>query len=116
MPIYEYDCPSCGGFTALRPMSEYRESQSCPSCGAPAPRAILSAPGLPLLGAAARRAHAVNEQSAHEPRLVSAVGRTTAGKHGPGCACCKPGHSAPVRHGRDGAKSFPTRRPWMISH
>lgn len=111
MPVYEYDCPACGDFTAMRPMAEYREPQPCPGCGVPAPRVLLSAPRLPVLGAAVRKAHAINERSAHEPKRSG--GKT----HGAGCACCKPGaRSTGTRVAADGAKSFPARRPWMISH
>ncbi len=116
MPVYEYDCPDCGDFTALRTLAEFREPEPCPICGTPAPRVLLSAPGLPVLSSAVRRKHAINERSAHEPRHSSAAERA-AGGHGSGCACCRPGaKSARVRQTADGAKSFPGQRPWMISH
>lgn len=117
MPIYEYDCPRCGDFTALRPMAQYREPHPCPDCGEPAPRAVFSAPGLPLLSAASRTAHATNERSAHAPKVSRKGEREAGSKHGPGCACCKPGAaSARTRVAQDGSKSFPSKRPWMISH
>lgn len=117
MPLYEYDCAACGDFTALRPMAEYREPQPCPDCGQPAPRALFTAPSLPILGSAARTAHARNERSAHEPMVSKKAEREVASKHGAGCACCKPGvGSARTQRGADGAKSFPSKRPWMISH
>jgi putative FmdB family regulatory protein len=116
MPVYEYGCPDCGDFTALMPLARYREPQPCPACGEPSPRVVRSAPGLPLLRAETRKALAINERSAHAPKLSTAGERESAGKHGPSCACCKPGHSARTRQGADGAKSFPGRRPWMISH
>jgi hypothetical protein len=36
--------------------------------------------------------------------------------HGPGCGCCSTKPSRLVKQTKSGAKSFPTARPWMISH
>lgn len=107
MPTYEYACEACGDFTALRSMAQCRDPHPCPSCGKPAARAFATAPAFAGLPAAVRRAHAVNERSANEPRSASG--------HGAGCACCGTGKSSAVR-GADGSKAFPTKRPWMISH
>ena len=110
MPVYEYECPTCGDFTALRPMSEAREPQPCPDCSALAPRVLRTAPAYAGMPAAARKAHSVNERSADSPRLSSEGGH----KHGPGCGCgSKPGRTL---HHANGAKSFPGNRPWMINH
>jgi putative FmdB family regulatory protein len=113
MPVYEYLCPNCGAFTALRPMAECRDSRPCPGCGRAAPRVLISAPALATMPAASRRAHAVNERASHEPGLASRQG---AHVHGPGCGCgssTRPGTTVTTA---DGAKGFPTKRPWMISH
>ena len=32
MPIYEYDCPECGAFEHIQPISA-RPLRKCPSCG-----------------------------------------------------------------------------------
>jgi len=40
MPLYDYDCPDCGPFRALRPMSDSAGAQDCPKCGDPAPRQL----------------------------------------------------------------------------
>jgi putative FmdB family regulatory protein len=46
MPIYEYECPSCGGcFEELRKMSERDQSLCCTSCGSNAVR-VFSSPSL----------------------------------------------------------------------
>lgn len=45
MPLYDYVCPDCGPFRALRPMSESARAHDCPQCGSPAPRP-LAAPML----------------------------------------------------------------------
>ena len=109
MPVYDYACEGCGPFTALRPMAAFRDPCACPDCGGEAPRAFLTAPNLAGMDAGRRRAMATNERSANEPRLSS--------KHGAGCGCCsgaKP--SARTARSAGGAKSFPSSRPWMISH
>ncbi len=113
MPVYEYACEDCGGFTAVRPMAEHRAPQPCPGCGVPAPRALLTAPAFSALPAATRQAHATNERSAHAPKTAAEY---AAGKrHGPGCGCCGTGKSNAVK-APDGSKIFPAKRPWMISH
>jgi len=111
MPLYEYACSQCGGFSATNPLSKYREPKPCPGCGGLAPRALLSAPALATMPAANRIAHATNERSAHQPRTSADVGH----RHGAGCSCCSTGKSSAVKSA-DGSKSFPAKRPWMISH
>jgi len=114
MPVYEYACDKCGAFAELRPMAEYADPQPCPGCGAPSPRVLLTAPMLATMDAGTRKAIATNERSAHAPKLMSA----SAG-HGPNCSCCSTNSGRKSRkmvRGPDGSKSFPTSRPWMISH
>jgi putative FmdB family regulatory protein len=37
--------------------------------------------------------------------------------HGPGCSCCSGGaRRSRTAKAADGKKSFPSARPWMISH
>jgi hypothetical protein len=62
--------------------------------------------------AAKRLAHAANERSAHAPQTLTSLKAS----HGAGCACCSGKLSRMTRRGKDGSKSFPTSRPWMISH
>jgi putative FmdB family regulatory protein len=112
MPVYDYECEGCGPFTWMRPMAECDLPAACPRCGSDAPRAFLTAPYFAAMPAGRRLAHATNEKSAHAPRRLS-VG----GAHGAGCRCCGGGRpSRSVKRGRNGSKSFPTSRPWMISH
>jgi len=111
MPVYEYLCEAHGAFEAIRPMAEYAAPCPCPDCGAEAPRVMLTVPRLARLDAATRSAHATNERAAHEPKSTRS--------HGPGCACCSGGAARAGRstlHRADGSKSFPSARPWMISH
>lgn len=104
MPIYEYLCDGCGPFTAMRQMADYLEPCDCPDCGASAPRVVLTAPRASLMSSASRGAFEANERSRHAPRRSSS--------HGAGCACC----GGASKTSGEGAKSFPSARPWMISH
>lgn len=110
MPVYEYLCEECGPFTAIRPMAEFDKPNDCPDCGKHAPRVLLTAPRMALMSPESRVAHATNERSAHAPRSSKS--------HGAGCSCCsgKSRSKRIVKQGKDGSKSFPTARPWMISH
>ena len=113
MPVYDYLCEECGPFTSLRAMSDYEKPSDCPDCGAVSPRVLLTAPRLSNMAADRRLAHATNERSAHAPQTLSSMA------HGAGCSCCSGASRKPSRKvakTRSGAKSFPTSRPWMISH
>ena len=113
MPVYEYLCSDCGPFTDIRPMADYEQPSDCPECGRSAPRVILTAPRFSAMSTELRLAHATNERSMHAPRSLSSVKAL----HGPGCACCSGRKlSRKIACGKDGSKSFPTNRPWMISH
>ena len=75
MPTYEYACPDCGSFTAVRPMAEYSKDQACPKCGAPAPRVTLTGPGLGLFSSKGAQS--------------GGAGRSLQGcAHPGGCRCC----------------------------
>jgi len=109
MPVYDYECGTCGAFSAMRPMAQCAEPLDCPDCGAMSPRAFLRAPAIACTDASTRKAMSLNERARHEPRLAS--------KHGAGCGCCN-GRKIQKRSLSQaaGAKSFPSARPWMISH
>ncbi|GJE02744.1 FmdB family zinc ribbon protein [Methylobacterium isbiliense] len=104
MPVYDYACQTCGPFTVLRPMAQFRDPHDCPDCGEACERAFLTAPRLSGMDAATKTAHATNERSRHAPRR----------SHGAGCGCCAPKAKAAAAPAT--AKSFPAARPWMISH
>lgn len=110
MPTYEYWCEECGPFESLRPISDYAKPCDCPECGASAPRVLMTPPRVGSSDRSAMRAHAVNEEAADSPKRAS--------QHGPGCSCCSGGAKKPSKtlYRPDGSKSFPTKRPWMISH
>jgi len=110
MPVYEFACETHGLFEALRPMAAFREPCACPECGAAAPRVLVTAPRLATPDRGRIKAHAVNERSADSPLKLS--------EHGAGCSCCSGGSkkARPTMLRPDGARSFPSARPWMISH
>lgn len=114
MPTYDYECRDCGAFDALRPLGERNEPAACPGCGGASPRVFATAPRLALMEGGTRRALDVNERARHEPRSSRDYQRL---KHPAGCGCCSTGRaSRKTVTAPDGAKSFPSQRPWMISH
>ena len=115
MPVYDYLCDACGPFTAMRPMSEYEKPHACPDCDEMAPRVMLTAPRFSTMSASLRLAHATNERSADKPHTLSGL----KSQHGSACSCCSGMSTKKNRKtakGKNGAKSFPSARPWMISH
>ena len=127
MTVYEYLCNDCGPFTDMRPMAECAAPQDCPQCLGESPRVILTAPNFLCMPSDKRKAHAGNERSlsdlvagdptgnersANAPRTVAEFKAS----HRPGCGCCSTRPSRIVKQASNGAKSFPTARPWMISH
>ncbi len=118
MPVYEYECETCGCFDDVRTVAERDTPATCPECEGLAARVLFSAPRFSTVSSAVRQAHATNERSAHQPRSTrdaDAGTSASARRHGNGCACCVPRRSGKQQNA-DTSKSFPSRRPWMISH
>jgi putative FmdB family regulatory protein len=113
MPTYDYACPSCGGFDAFRSLSERNEPAACPDCATASPRVFVTAPRLALMDSGTRSAIGVNERARHEPKRSGDYARL---KHPAGCGCCSTGRSKATVTAPSGAKAFPSKRPWMISH
>jgi putative FmdB family regulatory protein len=109
MPIYQYECESCGGFDVMRSIADRDLPHLCPECGTPTTRAITCTAMLSLMPQSQRDACATNERSANAPQSSKSLGY----RHGPGCSCCRP--SASSDQARPAMKS-PAGRPWMISH
>jgi putative FmdB family regulatory protein len=105
MPTYEYACAVCGPFVAMRPMSACDAPYDCPGCGSTSPRVLLTAPSLAGMDPTRRLAAATNERSSNEPKR--------SGAHGAGCGCCS---GRALKTPAPAVKSFPSARPWMISH
>lgn len=78
MPIYEYECTTHGGFELERPMRAATSDAACPACGAGC-RRVLSVPSIAQLSAGSRKAHATNERSRFEPRVVSRAASAPSG-------------------------------------
>lgn len=91
MPLYEFDCATCGPFDAWRSMAEAGAPMACPRCGGAAERRF-SAPvlGLPSPGTQRRI------ERARAPKVVSRERRD----------------EAP----RPAAPRAAAGRPWQISH
>ena len=80
MPLYDYECRKCGPFEEWRGMDAFDKPARCPECGKPARRAV-AAPRLGMRNTALRRAHEINEKSAHEPRVVRRKRGDSMGSH-----------------------------------
>lgn len=94
MPIYEYECSSHGGFELELPMRAAGSDARCPDCGSSS-RRLLSVPNVAQLSSSNRKAHAINERSRFEPRVVSREARAPSEER--------------KLHGGHG-------RPWSIGH
>lgn len=114
MPTYDYACADCGGFDAFRSLQQRNDPAACPDCGAASPRVMASAPRLALMAGSTRSAIETNERARHEPKSSREYQRL---KHPSGCGCCSTGgKSKATVTAPNGAKAFPGKRPWMISH
>ncbi|MFT3799692.1 MAG: zinc ribbon domain-containing protein [Burkholderiaceae bacterium] len=112
MPTYDFRCAECGDFPVMRPMSRRDEPCSCPRCGTAAVRVMISAPMYAGMDPGRRLAMATNEKARHAP-VSSAEYKA---RHGAGCGCCGGRRASGTLTSPAGAKSFPGRRPWQISH
>jgi len=113
MPTYDYACPGCGGFDAIRALAQRDAPAACPDCGGAAPRVFVSAPRLALMASGTRSAIATNERARHQPQSSRDYARL---KHPTGCSCCSTNKRGATTIGANGNKAFPRKRPWMISH
>ena len=119
MPTYDHDCPRCGGFEAFRALAQRNEPARCPACGTDSPRVFATAPRLACLDAGTRTAMDANERARHAPMSAQAYGEYRRLKaHPSGCGCCAtgPGSRNATVTAPNGNKTFPGKRPWMISH
>jgi putative FmdB family regulatory protein len=112
MPVYEYECETCGVFTALRKMSESNEPAFCDECGCESPR-IMSAPRLAVLDKTQRVAHERNEKSAHDPKVAKRSSCGCTGSH-----TCKSNTKVNQETGKAALQmqTKKTARPWMLGH
>lgn len=117
MPTYDYACPDCGGFDAFRSLAQRNDPAPCPDCGTGSPRVFVSAPRLACVSSETRFAMDTNERARHEPKSSRDPGSYARLKHPAGCGCCgSSGKRSATVTAANGAKVFPSKRPWMISH
>jgi putative FmdB family regulatory protein len=115
MPLYDYQCESCGTFSAIRKMSESSEPNMCETCGEMAPR-IISAPNLALVSSATRNAHERNEKSAHEPVYARRSSCGCSGSHSCKPSTKKEGQQSENKGTGLSMQTKKTARPWMLGH
>jgi len=123
MPLYDYECPSCGTFRAWTNLADAQAASACPACGATAPRAVAM-PFLARMNPHTRVAHARNEKAAHEPMVMSrqelqASGRKRSAVFGDNRA--RLNHHGCHHHRQKGTgnglrRAHNSTRPWMIGH
>jgi putative FmdB family regulatory protein len=122
MPLYEYECGSCGPFSAIRKMSESSLSMQCESCGSESAR-IISVPYFALLAKAKKAAYELNEKSAHEPKSFKRSSCGCSGSH----TCQSTTSQQTPLNKENKSNSTPqangfqmqtkrTARPWMLGH
>lgn len=99
MPIYQFQCESCGPFEQRRSFQDAGEPLDCPSCSIPATR-VFTPPTLYKTSVATRIAHSRNEKSADQPLVQQRSNDTQATHH----------HHHPSHHHHE------PKRPWMIGH
>ncbi len=109
MPLYTYNCDSCGGFRDWQSITASDQSAPCPRCGTASQRAV-TAPTILRMDPRKRNAHMRNEKSAHEPQVVRREKREPQGAHRHAH-----GHAHGGAHGL-GAHLHTSSRPWMIGH
>ena len=105
MPLYDFHCETCGPFRQFRSISNRDAPMDCEQCGSEAER-VLTAPQLNLMSGNNRIAETRNEKSAHEPDVVTMVGRGGDKEKAPKAP--KPLHNH--SHGAN------AHRPWMLGH
>jgi len=69
VPAYDYECPSCGRFEVVRPISEVADRACCPQCGATS-RRLYTAPNVSRTPRNIAAARERSERSAESPQVV----------------------------------------------
>jgi len=114
MPVYDYKCKDHGVFHDLATFEESDKPADCPTCGGVSPRIIMVAPSVLGLDRNTRQAHERNEKARHEPMQSSSRADHV---HNEGCGCGEnTRRNSNLFFTAEGNKSFPSMRPWMISH
>ena len=119
MPLYDYQCRDHGSFREWRAMSESDLPMPCPTCDRPG-RRMVSAPRLSV-ASHLRKAHAINEKSANEPRVVrkrrdEPIPVHDAHRDLSGAAHNGHDHEHHHDHGEGGKKTLRSNHPWAVRH
>jgi putative FmdB family regulatory protein len=115
MPLYDYECRRCGPFREWRSMSDYAKTVDCPECQRPAARSVAT----PALGmdAGLRKAHAINEKSAHEPRVVRRRRGDPIPQHDAHADLMRARQERTEKKREPGrAATHKSHHPWMVRH
>jgi putative FmdB family regulatory protein len=122
MPLYNYECPRHGAFTDWRAMSECDLPFPCPVCETPSERQV-SVPHRGMDGAL-RKSNAINERSAHEPRVVRRRRGDGIPSHDTHHDLTHHAHSGRSSahgecehsHQSRGSNTVRSRHPWLVRH
>jgi putative FmdB family regulatory protein len=111
LPLYDYECTSCGPFRDWRSISEWEAKVPCPNCSLSAPR-LAAAPMLSALSSNSRIAHERNERSAHEPKVMRREDLShDHRRHGH-----HQGVSPLIKQQFGDVHPSPPSRPWVVGH
>ena len=116
MPLYDYKCKDHGLFHELATFDDSAKPAPCPSCNAMSARVILLSSTVLGMAPERRNAFETNERASHEPAHSTKERRAFDHQHAKGCGCTEKKPSRFMIYTPDGGKTFPTARPWMISH
>lgn len=116
MPVYDYKCKSHGVFHELATMEDSAKPMACPQCGDMSARVIMLSPTVLEMASERRKAFETNERASHEPVVSTSDRRAFDHQHRNGCGCNAKKPSRFMMLTPDGGKTFPSARPWMISH
>lgn len=86
MPLYGYTCASCGPFSALRPLTAFKDPGICPRCRSASPKALSS----PAYLGASKRQSVYDAIASHPSRNAFQKTSLQTTGHGMNCSCCKP--------------------------
>jgi len=109
MPLYEFDCKSCGAFDVFRAVADVSKPVLCPDCLKTASR-VWTAPSVRAMAPLNRMAAERNEKASHQPHVCKS-----------GCGCGgrrKPKSTRPTIETASGRTrhAYTGSRPWVIEH